>query len=355
MSTSLSSPNPSLAGTVDSRPATSAALEPQEVTQSGTPTSSQPITGLSAAAPAPQASPSSASASPNGAVGMSASAAPIQETVVRPPGALSGDPSGSTSALARGADATGVRGEARVPAAKRAAVKGAGKSKLRKDDGRLVRGRKSRARIREAALSLFRERGFDGATLRAIAERAGMGASSIYRHVQSKEELLIDELSEMQEEAWSRFRAGDDRSRPAAERLLDFFDVQHDLLVANRDLTTIALRATTKTEARVAKRVLQLYDRTIGLLMEILQHGRMKKHLARDVDVLETARVLFHVTNGARIPWANGMVTDDALRDSIHQAVYLLFRGVSAQPGLEASTGVTGAAGVVAENPAPRR
>jgi len=230
-----------------------------------------------------------------------------------------------------------------------------------------VRGRKSRARIREAALSLFRERGFDGATLRAIAERAGMGASSIYRHVQSKEELLIDELSQMQEEAWARFRVADDRSRPPAERLLDFFDVQHDLLVENRDLTTIALRATTKTEARVAKRVLQLYDRTIGLLMEILQHGRMKKHLARDVDVLETARVLFHVTNGARIPWANGMVADDELRNSIHQAVYLLFRGVSAQPlapsmspssslpQAEATPSLAGGAGVAAESPVPRR
>ena len=208
---------------------------------------------------------------------------------------------------------------------------GRGKPRLRPDDGRLARGRKSRARIRAAALSLFREHGFDGATLRAIAERAGMGASSIYRHVQSKEELLIDELAEMQEEAWTRFRSGDDRNRPTAERLMAFFDAQHDLLVENRDLTTIALRATTKTEARVAKRVLQLYDRTIGLLMEILQQGRMKRHLAKDVDVLETARVLFHVTNGARIPWANGMVNDAALRNSMHQAVHLLFRGVSAE------------------------
>ena len=60
---------------------------------------------------------------------------------------------------------------------------------LRDDDGRLARGRRSRARIRAAARELFRERGFDGATLRAIAARAGMGASSIYRHVRSKEEL----------------------------------------------------------------------------------------------------------------------------------------------------------------------
>lgn len=204
------------------------------------------------------------------------------------------------------------------------------RTRLRPDDGRLARGRRSRARIREAARSLFKEHGFDGATLRAIAERAGMGASSIYRHVQSKEELLIEELSDMQEEAWTRFRAVDDRNRPTADRLREFLDVQHDLLVEDRDLTTIALRATTKTEARVARRVLQLYDRTIGLLMEILQRGRMRQDLAKDVDVLETARVLFHVTNGARIPWANGMVSDDACRASIHQAVDLLFRGVSA-------------------------
>lgn len=202
--------------------------------------------------------------------------------------------------------------------------------RLRPDDGRLVRGRRSRARIRAAARSLFEERGFDGATLRAIGERAGMGASSIYRHVQSKEELLIEELFELQEEAWTRFRATDDRNRPTADRLRDFLDVQHALFVADRDLTTIALRATTKTEARVARRVLQLYDRTIGLLMEILQRGRMRNDLAKDVDVLEAARVLFHVTNGARIPWANGMVKDEACRASIHQAVDLIFRGISA-------------------------
>jgi AcrR family transcriptional regulator len=201
---------------------------------------------------------------------------------------------------------------------------------LRADDGRLARGRRSRAKIRAAARALFRERGFDGATLRAIAERAGMGASSIYRHVQSKEELLIEELSEMQEEAWTYFRKKDDRKRPTLVRLRDFLDIQHQLLVADRDLTTIALRATTKTEARVARRVLQLYDRTIGLLMEILQQGRMRKDLSKDVDVLEAARTLFHITNGARIPWANGMVSDDAYRASIDEALTLLFRGIAA-------------------------
>jgi AcrR family transcriptional regulator len=66
---------------------------------------------------------------------------------------------------------------------------------LRPDDGRLVRGRASRERILRAARELFREHGFDGATLRAIAGRAGMGASSLYRHIRSKEELLVEDLA----------------------------------------------------------------------------------------------------------------------------------------------------------------
>ncbi len=75
------------------------------------------------------------------------------------------------------------------------------KRSLRPDDGRLQRGRRARARIREAARVLFREKGFDQATLREIATHAGMGVSSLYRHIQSKEELLIVELVELQEQA----------------------------------------------------------------------------------------------------------------------------------------------------------
>jgi len=210
---------------------------------------------------------------------------------------------------------------------------------LREDDGRLVRGRRSRQRILRAARELFEERGFDRATLRAIAERAGMGASSIYRHVRTKEELLIDELARLQEEAWRRFRLDDDRQLPTRERVRRFLDVQHDLLVADRDFTSIALRSTTKPEARVARHVLGLNDRTVGLLMEILQMGRMRNDLAREVDVLEAARVIFSITQGARIPWANGLVADDACRASIHAGVEMLFRGLERRSGTDGAPG----------------
>lgn len=177
-------------------------------------------------------------------------------------------------------------------------------------------------------MTLFRERGFDGATLRAIAAEAGMGASSIYRHVQSKEELLIDELSDKQEEAWRTFRKQSGRQQSTHARISHFLDVQHDLLARDRDLTMIALRAMTRPEARVAKRVLTLNDRTVGLLAEILQMGRKQKDLRADLDLLESARALFHITLGARITWANGLTTAEKCRKSIQVGVDLIFEGL---------------------------
>jgi AcrR family transcriptional regulator len=200
---------------------------------------------------------------------------------------------------------------------------------LRPDDGRLARGRRSRARIRAAARELFQERGFDQATLRDIAARAGMGASSIYRHVQSKEELLVQELADLQEEAWTRFRQGDLRSDAARERVLRFFDAQHALLARDPDLTVVALRASTFPAARVAKRVLTLQDRTVGLLAEILMQGRMRGQLEREVDVVVAARALVHAASGARIAWANGLLSEDACRAAVEASVRLMFSGIA--------------------------
>ena len=200
---------------------------------------------------------------------------------------------------------------------------------VRPDDGRLVRGRASRERIRDAALALFREHGFDGATLRAIGARAGMGASSIYRHVRSKEELLIEELAARQEEAWTAFRTGDDRRRPVRDRMAAFLRAQHDLLARDTDLTTIALRAKTHPERRVARRVLALQDRTIGLLTEILMSGRVRGEICRDVDVVAAARAIGHLTEGARVAWANGLLSAEECGHAVEASVDLLFRGLA--------------------------
>ena len=52
------------------------------------------------------------------------------------------------------------------------------------------KGQQTRAAILEAALEMFRERGYDQTTMRAIADRAGVALGNAYYYFHSKEHLI---------------------------------------------------------------------------------------------------------------------------------------------------------------------
>jgi AcrR family transcriptional regulator len=52
------------------------------------------------------------------------------------------------------------------------------------------KGQQTRAAILEAALEMFRERGYEQATMRAIADRAGVALGNAYYYFHSKEHLI---------------------------------------------------------------------------------------------------------------------------------------------------------------------
>jgi AcrR family transcriptional regulator len=58
-------------------------------------------------------------------------------------------------------------------------------------------GTRARARLREAALELYRERGYDETTTAQIAERAGVTERTYFRHFADKREVLFDGEAEL--------------------------------------------------------------------------------------------------------------------------------------------------------------
>lgn len=80
-------------------------------------------------------------------------------------------------------------------------------------------GRGSKERISAAALALFAERGFDGTTTKAIAERAGVNEVTIFRTFGSKDALFRQVAREML--PLHRIKAGEDfRIEGGAEDVL---------------------------------------------------------------------------------------------------------------------------------------
>jgi len=61
-------------------------------------------------------------------------------------------------------------------------------------------GAKTRSDIREAAAALFYEHGYEATSLRAVAGEVGIKVGSLYNHMGSKEELLLDIMMDVMDQ-----------------------------------------------------------------------------------------------------------------------------------------------------------
>ena len=76
----------------------------------------------------------------------------------------------------------------------------------------------TRARIQQIAVELFTEHGYEGTSLREIAERLGVTKAALYYHFKSKEDIILSLVLDYQAQidaliAWSRERPGNAETR----------------------------------------------------------------------------------------------------------------------------------------------
>lgn len=77
-----------------------------------------------------------------------------------------------------------------------------------------------REEIIRAALELIAEQGFHGAPMASIAERAGVGAGTIYRYFENKDVLIVELFRELEERIYSALLVGYASEKPIRERFL---------------------------------------------------------------------------------------------------------------------------------------
>jgi AcrR family transcriptional regulator len=92
------------------------------------------------------------------------------------------------------------------------------------------KGEGTRAHILETALDLFRERGYEETTMRAIAEAAGVAVGNAYYYFKSKEHLIQAFYARTHEEHVAASREVLDRERGLRERLLGVMRTKLDTI-----------------------------------------------------------------------------------------------------------------------------
>lgn len=166
-------------------------------------------------------------------------------------------------------------------------------------------------RIREAALALFNERGYDAVSLRDVAREAGVAIGTLTYHYKRKEDLLEDLLADLH----SGFEARLDESLSGEDllgHLLDLF-VDNEANQARypfyfHNLTQIALcsPALAEEERRFEERLRNYYRKTLNRLAE---DGIVRTPLLPDsLDAIAYAFVTLQATwSVGGSPYANGV------------------------------------------------
>jgi len=146
-----------------------------------------------------------------------------------------------------------------------------------------------------AAVEVFNERGYDGASMEDLSKRLGIAKSGIYHHVSGKEELLRMALDRALDGLWEAAERARTLQAPAIVRLERLVRDAVAVLDERLPYVTLLLRVRGNTEverAALARR--RAFD---ALVASLVEEAERDGDIRADIDPKLTARLLFGTVN----------------------------------------------------------
>jgi len=138
-----------------------------------------------------------------------------------------------------------------------------------------------RARILDAAVKVFAERGYFSSTVAEIARAAGVADGTIYLYFKSKDDLLLRLFDEKMTQLLAEAKAALAEERDAPSRLKRFIQLHFSLVEKNPDLASVLV-----VELRQSAQFLKSADRQklgaayLDLIAQVVREGQEKGELA---------------------------------------------------------------------------
>jgi AcrR family transcriptional regulator len=159
--------------------------------------------------------------------------------------------------------------------------------------------REAARRIREAAVELLAERTIDEITTKEVAQRAGIGEATLFRHIPSKRALLIlaygdtmdsllDEI-ERNDKAAAVATASEPTGHDFYQRVLAVLKSRSEFYMASPANASAYLRHAYDPQNLNPERNVTQGDRIIRLVLSILRAGQKANVLRDDIEPLRVA------------------------------------------------------------------
>ena len=133
-------------------------------------------------------------------------------------------------------------------------------------------------RIKDAAQTLFVAKGFDDATMREIAQRAGVGLGTIFLYAENKRDLLFLTINEELEAVTQKAEDSIDASAALMDNLLTIAKVHYEFFGRQPALSRLVLREMAFYDSGAQARPFQLTrDRLIKLFGSVIEQAAKRK------------------------------------------------------------------------------
>jgi AcrR family transcriptional regulator len=178
--------------------------------------------------------------------------------------------------------------------------------------------------ILTATLELLGEDGFDGLSIEAVAARAGVGKTTVYRRWPSKIPLVVDALTAMKAPTVSAV-PDDMPTREALVRAMSGFTKPHEGSAA-RVLAGLVDAMSRNEELADAVRTVLVAERERGLVA-VIERGKARGEIRSDVD----ARVMVDLLGGPVV--LRRLITGQPVNQRLaHTIVDLVLDGAAPTP-----------------------
>ncbi|RAP74053.1 TetR/AcrR family transcriptional regulator [Paenibacillus montanisoli] len=169
------------------------------------------------------------------------------------------------------------------------------------------------SRLKQAALTLFAESGYEGVSLSEIAKSVGIKTPSIYAHFNSKEQLFIELLEDAIKEELAKLMElmRETEAKPPIDRIHAVFLFYADLDQITKGqsfLKRTLVMPPRHLEERLS-RYLTAYEEEVTLQLTALLHGCAAQPAALSIDQTERLLALFYAL-------IDGLLVEHKLYDS---------------------------------------
>ena len=150
----------------------------------------------------------------------------------------------------------------------------------------------------DVAVRVFTERGYDGTSFQHLSHASGLSKSSIYHHIESKEQLLRLGLERALEPLMASTAEEGATTGRAMDRLTHLVRRNVEILSDRLPYVTLLLGVHGNTETeRWALEQRRDYDKIVaGVVQEAIDEGDVRA----DVDARTTSRLVFGMINSVR-------------------------------------------------------